>query len=137
MGDVFLDASALVPIAVVRDQWHERVETIIGALSADRSLTFRTSNWTLYEGLAIAERRSRGAAAQLFSFVGRDVEVERVEEGIELKALARFLSWTDKSASVVDHANALLAVAAGCDSVLSFDADFIPIVAGTGLRLLR
>jgi predicted nucleic acid-binding protein len=137
LSDVFLDASALVPIAVVRDQWHERVDAIIGSLQRNRSLTFRTSNWTLYEALAIAERRSRGAAAQLFSFVGRDVQVDRVEEDIELEALGRFLSWTDKSASVADHAKVLLAVAAGCESVLSFDVDFIPIVAGTGLRLLR
>jgi predicted nucleic acid-binding protein len=137
LSDVFLDASALVPIVVVRDQWHERVDAIMATLSRDRALRFRTSNWTLYEALAVAERRSRGAAAQLFSFAGRDVQVDRVEEDIELEALARFLNWTDKSASVVDHANVLLAVAAGCDSVISFDVDFIPIVAGTALRLLR
>jgi predicted nucleic acid-binding protein len=122
---------------VARDQWHERVDAIMATLSRDRALRFRTSNWTLYEALAVAERRSRGAAAQLFSFAGRDVQVDRVEEDIELEALARFLNWTDKSASVVDHANVLLAVAAGCDSVISFDVDFIPIVAGTALRLLR
>lgn len=126
-----------MPIVVVRDQWHESVTEILSLLGRDRSLAFRTSNWTLYEALAIAERRSRGAAARLFSFVGRAVEVDRVEEEIEMEALARFLRSADKSASVVDHANVLLAVATGCDSVVSFDLDFIPIVAGTGLRLLR
>jgi predicted nucleic acid-binding protein len=137
LSGVFLDASALVPIIVVRDQWHQRVSTIIRGLRRGRALALRTSNWTLYEALAIADRRSPGSASWLFGFVGREVRIDRVEADIELEALTRFLSWTDKSASVVDHANVLLAAAAGCDTVISFDVDFIPVVAGTGLRLLR
>lgn len=137
MSGVFLDASALVPIAVARDQWHQRVSTIIRGLRRGGTLTLRTSNWTLYEALAIANRRNAGSASRLFGFVGREVRIDRVEADIELEALTRFLGWTNKSASVVDHANMLLAVETGCEAVISFDLDFIPLVAGTGIRLFR
>jgi len=66
---------------------------------------------------------------------GGDIIV--VDEAIEQEALRRLLGWPDKTASVVDHANLLVAANAACDAILSFDDDFAPLMRQAGLQLLR
>ena len=60
-----------------------------------------------------------------------------VSEQVEREALRRFLEWSDKTASVVDHANLLVAVDQQCDAILSFDDDFAPLVRQAGIQLIR
>lgn len=133
---MFLDASALVPLVLVRDQWHPAVTRLMAGLRRAGRPSFVTSNWTLYEALAITARRGHPFAVSLHRFVSQHSAAAPVSRAVEQQALDRFLTWTDKGASVVDHANLLLASELGCEAVISFDDDFVPLVGGTGMRLL-
>lgn len=76
-------------------------------------------------------------AVTLFQHVSRAGAIVRVDDATESEALRRFLTWSDKSASVVDHANAMVAAATRCDAIVSFDEDFVPLASAAGLRILR
>ena len=132
---ILVDASALVPLVVERDQWHRSVTRVLGTMRA-RPPVLITTNWTLYEALAVAQRYGHLRALALFQLVSQQVRIVPVDPDLEAEALRRFLSWNDKTASVVDHANLLVARAERCDAVLSFDADFVPLVASTGVAVL-
>lgn len=133
MRRVFLDASAMVPMADRRDQWRLRVNHHLQTLNG---VALTTSNWTLYEALALVQRRSKQLALELYGQISETAEVVPVGAEVEAEALRRFFTSRDKSASVVDHANGLIAVEAGCDAILTFDDDFVAIGAGSGLRIL-
>lgn len=132
---ILVDASALVPLVVERDQWHRNVTRVLGTMRAKPPVLI-TTNWTLYEALAIAQRYGHLRAIALFQLVSSQVRIVPVDPELEAEALRRFLSWHDKTASVVDHANLLVARDERCDAVLSFDADFVPLVASTGISVL-
>lgn len=134
---VFLDASALVPWVAPRDQWRPRLFAVVRTLQSGRQPAFLTSNWTYYEALALANRTGRESVDRLQQFVTSEASLERVDAAIETEALRRFFGWRDKTASVVDHANLLMALRLGCAAIISFDDDFVPIAAGTGIRVLR
>ncbi len=133
---VFLDASALVPMQVARDHWADRVQVVLRTL-LPRDAEFVTTNWTLYEALALAARFGHQQARSLFARVGAFGELISVSDDIERESLKRFLTWPDKTASVVDHANVLVALEEECDAIMSFDDDFAPLVRATRLQLLR
>lgn len=133
---VFVDASAWVPMALPRDQNAGRLEAALVSLRRDPT-EFVTTNWTLYEALAVTQRASKRHAIDLHRRALRLSTLEFVSRDVEAEALRRFLDWGDKTASVVDHANALIATRSGCQAILSFDSDFIPLAAIEGLRLLR
>jgi predicted nucleic acid-binding protein len=133
---VFLDASALVPMAAEWDQWRPRFQEALLHLRRSGPVDLITTNWTLYEALAVAQRRGKRSALNLFRLASSGVEVVPVTEAVEAEALRRFLAWHDKTASVVDHANALVASEEGCDAIISFDADFVPLATAAGMRLL-
>ena len=135
-ASIFWDASGLVPLAVTRDQWRTRLLRVLMGLRHAGQPNFVTSNWTLYEALAQAQRASNEIAVSLYSHVRAEFTVLPIQPVVEQEALRRFLAWKDKTASVVDHANLLAAVDFGCEAILSFDADFQPLVKSTGLRLL-
>lgn len=135
-GLIFLDASALVPLVLVRDQWHPAVSRIMEGLQRAGRPSFVTSNWTLYEALSITARPGHALAVALHRLVGTHYSAVPVAPWVEDAALGRFLSWSDKGASVVDHANLLVAQDLGCEAIVSFDSDFAPLVKGTGIRLL-
>ena len=126
----------MVPLAVTRDQWRLAVERVMAGLRSVGSPSFVTSNWTLYEALAQAQRASKQVARNLHDYVSAEFTVLAIGTAIEREALRRFLAWQDKSASVVDHANLLVAVEFGCEAIVSFDSDFQPLARGAGLRLL-
>ena len=132
----FMDASAWIPLQIRRDQHALRLREILLEID-DGALDLVTTNWTLYEALATTARWGHGHAKQLYSTVEAECEVVGVDDVVETKALSRFLAWADKSASVVDHANLLVALDEGCDALVSFDSDFAALVPATGLRLLR
>lgn len=134
---VFLDASCLVPFVVSSDQWHRRLIRIVSGLSAAGDPEFVTTNWTYFEALAITNRAGRRFVDRLRQFVDSEVGCHRVPAATEEQALSRFFAWADKGASVVDHANLLVAQALGCEAILTFDEDFVPIARGTALRVLR
>lgn len=134
---VFLDASALVPLALERDQWFLQVRRHLRVIRQAGSPHFVATNWTYFEALSIARRASYHAVTKLKRIVDAEVEVIGVDPVTEAEALRRFFNWRDKTASVIDHANVLMAVRLGCDAILSFDDDFVPIAAGAGIRLLR
>jgi predicted nucleic acid-binding protein len=133
---VFLDASAMVPLVVERDQWVLPLRRHLRALRQQRC-TFMTSNWTYYEALAIVQRAHHILTLQLRRMLEPMATIEPVSLTAEAEALRRFFAWADKTASVVDHANLLMAEALGCDAILSFDDDFVQIATGTGIRVLR
>jgi predicted nucleic acid-binding protein len=133
---VFFDASALVPLIHTRDQWHFSVRRHLRLLGEERRLTIATTNWTLYEALTILKRAGHHRVVELHTYATNTVEVLPVERTVETEALRRFIAWSDKGASVVDHANLLSAIASGCDAILTFDTDFVPIAQGTGIRVL-
>jgi predicted nucleic acid-binding protein len=134
---ILVDASALVPLEAGRDQWRPRMVAILRELTRAGRFELVTTNWTLYEALAIIQRRDRSRVARLFERATSLMQVVGVGPAAEAEALRRFLSWSDKTASIVDHANLLLALETGCEAVISFDDDFRPLVGGTGLRLVR
>jgi len=133
---VFMDASAWVARAVTTDQWASELRRVMAGLRGQRLQLF-TTTWTLYEALAITRRRLPRAGDPLFRDAVNGATVLAVDPDIEKIALRRFLDWDDKPASVVDHANALVAEKHRCQALLSFDADFVPLVAASGIRLLR
>jgi len=134
---VFMDASALVPLALERDQWAPSVRRHLKALSGAGSVSLVTSTWTYYEALSVTRRAGAQTAAKLRRVVESQVNPIAVDASVETEALRRFFQWIDKTASVVDHANLVLALKIGADALLTFDEDFVPIAAGTGIRLLR
>lgn len=134
---VFVDASAWVPMELPRDQWAPRVAVLLAELRRQPRLEFVTTNWTMYEALAIVRHRAPRSARQLHQTVTLLAQVIGVRIGDEREALRRFLDWADQGASVVDHANLLVAVRQRCDAILSFDSDFIPLGAAAGLEILR
>ncbi len=134
---VFVDASAWVPMEVVRDQWSGRVRVLLSELRRERRLDLVTTNWTMYEALALARRRAAVVSQRLYVSISERALVSTVSEEDEQEALRRFLSWTDQGASVVDHANTVVAVRLRCDAILSFDRDFIPLGAAAGMQVLR
>lgn len=136
MRRVFLDASMLVAMRLPRDQHAPSAKRIVDGFGRTGPW-FYTSNWTLYESLALARRWGHESAVSLHREVSTHMTVVAVEPAVEAEALRRFLDWRDKGASVVDHANLLVALRMQCDAVISFDADFGPLVAGTPLKLLR
>jgi predicted nucleic acid-binding protein len=133
---VLVDASALVPMQIMRDQHSARLSRIVIDLIG-RGTDLVTTNWTLYEALALANRYGHPQALELFRRVASFAATHSVDEDIERESLRRFLNWKDKSASVVDHANLLVAARTGCSAILSFDDDFAPLVRQAGLQLLR
>ncbi|HMO97346.1 MAG TPA: PIN domain-containing protein, partial [Tepidiformaceae bacterium] len=120
---VFLDASALVPLVHQRDQWHPAVVRQLRALTAAGPVEFCTANWTFYEALAVVKRAGHHRCLELAGFVARSVAVLPVEPDVENEAFERFLQWHDKTASVVDHANLLTAIAHRCGAILTYDSD--------------
>jgi predicted nucleic acid-binding protein len=137
MIDVLADASALVPMVDERDQWWLALQRVLRALSAGGQYRLRTTNWTLYEAMALAKRRSQPVANRLYDLMNDSGSIVAVNPIVELEAVRRFRLWADKSASIVDHANALVALQLHCAAIISFDDDFRPLVAGSGIRLLR
>jgi predicted nucleic acid-binding protein len=134
---VLLDASALVPLALERDQWVLQVRRHLRALRAGPAPTLVTTYWTYYEALGICRRASSLVVRKLRLTVETDLTVVPVSEAAVAEALRRFFAWQDKTASVVDHANLLMAQALGCQAILTFDDDFLPIAHGTGIRILN
>ena len=134
---VFLDASALVPLVIPRDQWRLRLLGHLNSLQAAGSVQLATSNWTFCEAVAIAKRAGHQAPLRLRQWLSEQASLVAVTEPTEAEAVRRFFAWADKTASVVDHANLLTAIDLGCEAVLSFDDDFVQIAAGTGVRVLR
>ncbi|GAB4337412.1 MAG: hypothetical protein Kow0010_25580 [Dehalococcoidia bacterium] len=133
---ILVDASALVPLADERDQWRPMLLATLEGLRRAGRPAFVTTNWTLYEALALCRRRSRALAASLYHHVRDEMSIVAVSSPVEAEAVQRFLHWDDKQVSVVDHANLLVAESYRCEAVLTFDGDFAPLVAGTGMRLL-
>ena len=134
---VFLDASALVPLAIERDQWFFQLRRHLRVIRQAGSPHFVATNWTYFEALSITRRASYHTVTKLKRIVDAEVEVVGVDSVIEAEALRRFFAWRDKTASVIDHANLLMAVRLSCDAILSFDDDFVPIAAGSGVHLLH
>jgi predicted nucleic acid-binding protein len=132
---VFMDASAWVASAVKTDAWAPDFARVMAELRGQRIELF-TTTWTLYEALAILRRRKPEAVDLLFQRATGQGSVLAVDPEIEQEALRRFLKWKDKGASVVDHANALVAILQHCDAILSFDDDFVPLAKAGGIRLL-
>ena len=135
--NVFVDASAWVPMDVAADQWRPDILRVMAELRPQRRVRLFTTNWTLYEALSIARRADPRAALMLNDRARSGSTVIRVESGMEREALKTFFSWVDKKASVVDHVNTLAARHARCEAIISFDRDFIPLAAAAGLRILR
>jgi predicted nucleic acid-binding protein len=133
---VFVDASALVPFVVREDQWHPQLRRILIGLRRGGSPSLVTTNWTLYESLAVSQRRGKAHAGLLYRLARHEMNVVPVSAEVESVALDRFLAWSDKFASVVDHANLLVAEASRCEAIVSFDSDFAPLVRGAGIRLI-
>ncbi len=133
---LFVDASAWVPWQVSRDQHAFRLRQLLRDLARE-PFEIVTSNWTVYEALAVAKRWGHTHARRLYARIEASSTVLPVSEAIEVEALRRFISWADKSASVVDHANLLTAVASSCSGIISFDEDFSPLARQAGLQLYR
>jgi predicted nucleic acid-binding protein len=133
---VFFDASALVPLVYTRDQWHFTVRRHLALLGQSRQFSMVTTNWTLYEALTIVKRAGHHRVVELHGFAGKTMDIVTVERDIETEAVRRYVAWSDKTASVVDHANLLAALASECGAILTFDSDFLPIAQGTGIRVL-
>jgi predicted nucleic acid-binding protein len=133
---IFLDASAWVARAVSSDQWSPEFRRVMAGLRG-QPVELVTTTWTLYEALAVTRRRKAPATQVLFRDAVTNSRVVAVDPEVEQEALQRFLSWDDKGASVVDHANVLVAARYRCRGLVSFDADFVPLASAEGIRLLR
>lgn len=136
MPSIFLDASALVPMVVTRDQWRPSLLRVMEGLRRAGHPSFVTTNWTLYEALALCRRSSHEIAMSLLAHSEAQMRITTVSGRTEAEAIERFRHRAEQTASVVDHANLLVAMEARCEAILSFDSDFKPIVRAAGLRLL-
>ena len=114
---LLIDASALVPLVVERDQWYANIQRILATVRPQRPVLC-TTNWTLYDALVISQRFGHARAEALFRLVSTQFHLVPVSPDIEIEALRRFLRYGDKTASVVDHANVLTAVGERCAAVV-------------------
>ena len=128
---------ALIPLALERDQWSRSLRRNLRALAETGTPELVTTNWTYYEALAVCRRSGMHVVTRLRRIVDAQVSPAKVSDAAETEALRRFLTWHDKTASVVDHANLLVAVELGCEAILTFDDDFLPIASSAGIRVLR
>ena len=133
---IFVDASAWVARAISNDHWAPDLRRVMAELRG-KDVELITTTWTLYEALAITRRRKPEATQILFRDAVNNGRVVAVNPEIERRAVERFLDWDDQGASIVDHANALVAERRHCDAILSFDSDFIPLAATARMRILR
>jgi len=127
----------LVPLVHRRDQWHPAVVRQVRALQMAGSVDFVTTNWTLYEAFSVLKRAGHHRCVELARFAEDSIATRTVDPVIEEQAVGRFLAWADKGASVVDHANLLVALELRCGGLITYDSDFDAIAHGTGIRLLR
>ncbi len=134
---LFVDASGWVPMEMRRDHWRPDLDRVMAMLRQERRLKMITTNWTMFEALAITRRRAGDAAQRLHAVIAMRANVVSVSEAAEAEAIRRFLTWSDLGASVVDHANVIIAERERCDAILSFDRDFVPLAAAAGLRIFR
>ncbi len=86
--------------------------------------------------MSLARRFGHTFALEIFERASRQMTLARVTSDEELEAVRRVLSWRDKEASVVDHANVIVARRERCGAVLTFDQDFLDIAPAEGLTIL-
>ncbi len=123
-------------MTVSHDAWRPRFQEAFHLLHRSGPFTLVTTNWTLYEALAVSQRRGKRFAVGLFSMASNSVDIVPVSPDVEAEALRQFLAWGDQTASVVDHANTLVALNEDCDAILSFDLDFVPLAAAAGIAMV-
>lgn len=124
---IFVDASAWLAITNRRDQLHSVARSFLD-LCLGRRVRLATTNWTAYEALSMLKSRAGWEqATHLRSLLddSRAVDLVRVTEEIELRALDLFFAYRDKTWGVVDCASLIVMEDLGCRQAFGFDHHFV------------
>jgi predicted nucleic acid-binding protein len=125
---VFVDTSFYVAILDASDDLHGRALSVLEELYKDAVL-FVTTEVVMVELLAFMSRRGpslRQAAVETArqAIQGNDIELERADTEILLRALDRYERRADKTYSLADCIAMEVCVDAGITEVLTSDRDF-------------
>jgi predicted nucleic acid-binding protein len=136
---IFIDASAWVAAANDRDQHYAVARSLMGECFEER-VQLVTANWTAFEALSLLKSRAGGQlAADLWDLLTdpQAVDLVRVTEEIENRALELFFAYQDKPRGVVDCANLVVMEDPGCCQALGFDRHAVASLTTHASRLGR
>ena len=135
---IFVDASAWLASTNDRDQHYALARSLLTECFAER-VQLVTTNWTAFEALSMLKSRAGSAiAADLWDLLTDPLSVDlvRVTEDIEARALGLFFAYEDKTWGVVDCANLVVMEDAGCRQAFGFDRHFMEASRQRGFELL-
>jgi predicted nucleic acid-binding protein len=135
---IFVDAPAWIASANKHDQNHELAEPLI-AECLEHRVQLVTTNWTTFAALSLLKSRAgRRVALSLWDLFSDELGVEliRVNEEIEIRALELFFAIQDKTWGVVDCASLVVMEDLGCRYAIGFDRHFVEASRQRGFQLL-
>jgi predicted nucleic acid-binding protein len=135
---IFVDASAWLASVNDRDQHHAQARSVLTDCFA-QCVQLVTTNWTAFEALSMVKSRSGiEVAADLWDLLTDPLSVDliRVTEDIENRALGLFFAYQDKTWGVVDYASLIVMEIVGCRQALGFDHHFLEASRQRGFELL-
>jgi uncharacterized protein len=135
---IFVDASAWLASVNDRDQHYASARSLLAECFEER-VQLVTTNWTAFEALSMVKSRAgRQVAADLWALLSdpHTVDLVRVTEAIEKRALDLFFAYQDKTWGVVDCASLVVMEIVGCRQALGFDHHFVEASQQRGFQLL-
>jgi predicted nucleic acid-binding protein len=135
---IFVDASAWIASANDRDQNYELARSLLAECFAE-GVQLVTTNWTAFEALSILKSRAGNQiAADLWDLLTdpRSVDLVRVTDEIEERALNLFFAYRDKTWGVVDCASLVVMEDSGCRQAFGFDHHFMEASRQRGFELI-
>ena len=119
---IFIDTSAVFPLASARDLNHNEARRRFDALLRSRRQLL-THRYVLSESMALLHRRLGAEAALVFASEARAFEVEWVDQSLHDAAVAA-LRIAPRTVSLVDQVSFLVMRHRGIDKAFAFDRHF-------------
>lgn len=137
-SSIFVDASAWLALVNDRDQYHKSAQSLFMEFF-DAQLLLVTTNWTAFEALSmIKSRAGLEVARDLWTLLTNpnSVEMVRVTEEIEARALDLFFAYRDKTWGVVDCTSLVVMDDLDCRQAFGFDHHFMEASRQRGFEMI-
>jgi predicted nucleic acid-binding protein len=121
-----------------RDQYHEVARSLLTECFEQR-LQLLTTTWVAFEALSMLKSRAGWqVVADLWSLLTDPLAVDlvRITEDIESRALDLFFSFQDKTWGVVDCASFIVMEDTECWQAIGFDHHFVEASRQRGFEVL-
>ena len=119
---IFVDASAWLASVNDRDPHYALARSLLADCFAERGQVV-TTTWTAFEALSMVKSRAgMQVALDLWDLLNDPLSVDliRITDEIESRALKLFFAYQDKTWGVVDCASLIVMEALGCGQALGF-----------------